>query len=1146
MLKIIAFLMFLLFPVIVVFSAPPVHFSREIRPILSQNCFFCHGPDEKAREAGLRLDVEQNAKRDHEGSIAIVPGKPDESRLIRRIESKDPDEVMPPTKLHKVITPQQIELLKEWIRQGAIWGKHWSYENVVRPTIPSSGESNPVDAFLLQRLKKEALAFSPEADRPILIRRLALDISGLPPTLEELSLLDKSKHEEIVAYYLSKPAFGEHWARQWLDLARYADSAGYPSDPGREIWSYRDWVIQALNDNKSFDQFTIEQLAGDLLPNPTDDQLIATAFHRNTMTNNEGGTNDEEFRVAAIIDRVNTTFAVWMGTTMACAQCHTHKYDPITNHEYFQLYAFLNQTEDADKRDESPLHSFYMLHQNQERARLKLELADLESKFSNPNLSWLAGLQTWEKSLPIEAKWTTLYPLKAVSRSGTELKIDENGRVLAAAPKEATDVYTIELPVAMQTVGAIRIDALSDTALPQNGPGHAGGNFVLSQVKAEIVPDDAKPVLARHVRLQLIGNRNDFLAIAEVQVFSGSENIALKGTATQISTTANGPDAKLAIDGNTDGESKKGKSVSVTGAGTEQPWWQVDLGSEQLIDRIVVWKRTDKGQGLKIDPLKITLMNEEMETVWEHDEKKSFKPREEFSVSGRHEVFFGDAFGDATQDGFNAKDVLSDVPNQAKGWAIAAFTGSDRTLTLLPLQPKKLSGPSKLLLTLNQTSKYAKHTLGAFRISVSDDSRIPELAKIPSTVLSALNSSIEPRSEAQSSTIRDYYVRNLALESTTDRARVASLTKELEGIKPLTVPILKDLEPTKRRTTKVQLRGNWQSLGDVVHAATPEAFNAIPTDAPRNRLTLAQWIVSSENPLTARVAVNRMWETLFGTGIVRSSEEFGSQGDLPEHPELLDWLAAELMESGWDVKHMLSLLLNSRAYRQQSNSTDVLNERDPDNRWLARGPRFRPAGELLRDQALAVSGLLSPKMYGPPVRPLMPKVGLKTAFGKDNDWETSQGEDRHRRSIYTEVRRNNPYPSFNTFDAPNREVCTIRRGRSNTPLQAFVTLNDLVFVESHQALSRRIVLESGPDFESRVKFTLQVCLARNPSKNELIALRTVYDKALSLYQTDKELAKKMTSSPLGLPLEGDNEAILAAWTTVASIVMNLDEFLMRR
>ncbi len=802
-------------------AAEPISFSRQIRPILSENCIACHGPDEKGRKGKLRLDDEQDAKRDRKGDFVILTGKPEQSELIRRIESTDPDEVMPPPKQHKTIPPAQLALLKEWIRQGAPWGRHWSYEPVARPSVPQNGEPNPVDAFLADRQKKEGLSWSAEAPKAILIRRLALDITGLPPTPAEVTQLSGAKHEDIVAHFLSKPAYGEHWARQWLDLARYADSAGYPSDPGRTIWAYRDWVIKALNQNQPFDRFVIDQMAGDLLPNPTEEQIVATAFHRNTMTQNEGGTSDEEFRNAAVIDRVNTTYAVFMGTTMACAQCHTHKYDPITIDEYFRSYAFLNQSADSDKRDESPLYELYPPGMKAKRDQWMKESAQAEAAFKpvKPNADWLAGFDEW----------------------------------LAKKPN------------------------LSDKAL------------------------------------------------------------------------------KAALDA-----------------------------------------------------------------------------------------------------------------------------------------PK------------------------------------------------------DKRTKAQDNLLRQYYVRNVSPATKAERDRADALKKQIADSAPVTVPVMQDLVGEKRRKTFVQLRGNWQALGDQGDEGVPTHLARWDDSLPKNRLGLARWIASRDNPLTARVTMNRLWETVFGVGIVRTSEEFGSQGDLPIHPELLDWLASEFVESGWDTKKMLSLLLNSRAYRQTSASNARLNELDPDNRFVARGPRFRPTGELLRDQALAVSGLLSAKMYGAPVRPMRPNLGLSIAFGGTGDWMTSAGEDRHRRSLYTETRRSTPYPSFATFDAPNRETCVIRRGRSNTPLQAFVTLNDPVFVETSQALARRLLKEGGATDEARLRFAYALCLSRDPDDGELKTLKALLAKSLAQYRADDALALKMATDPLGPAEKGADVPTLAAWTAVSSVIMNLDEFLMRR
>jgi len=796
-----------------------VDFGRQIRPILSENCIACHGPDEKGRKAKLRLDDEASAKSDRKGDIAIVPGKPEASSLIQRIESKDPDEVMPPPKQHKTIAPEQLALLKTWIRQGAKWGKHWSYEPVAAVKVPANGEANPIDAFLLERLRREKLAFSARADQALLIRRTALDLTGLPPTPAELERFARTPQSQVVDHYLAQPAFGEHWARGWLDLARYADSAGYPSDPGRSIWAYRDWVIRAYNANLPFDRFTVEQLAGDLLPNPTQDQLIATAFHRNTMTQNEGGTSDEEFRTAAVIDRVNTTYAVWMGTTMACAQCHTHKYDPITITEYFRSYAFLNQTADSDKGDERPTMEILTPEQKAARADLQKRSAAAEAALATVRPEWLKGFDAW------------------------------------------------------------------------------------------------------------------------------------------LATKANIAEKKVA------------------------------------------------------------------------------------------------------------------------------------TIFALPK---------------------------------------------------------EKRNAAQTKQLQDYYVRNVAPETKAEREAAAQLKQQLTALKPPTVPVLQELPAAQRRKTFVQLRGNWQALGEEVSAAVPAAWHPFPEKAPTDRLGFAQWLISPRNPLTARVQVNRLWETVFGVGIVRSSEEFGSQGDLPVHPELLDWLAGEFVRSGWDTKHMLRLMFTSRAYQQTSASDASLNERDPDNRLLARGPRFRPAGELLRDQALAGGGLLSAKMYGVPVRPMRPASGLTAAFGGSNDWTTSAGEDARRRSVYTDTRRNSPYPSFTTFDAPNRETCTLRRGRSNTPLQAFVTLNDPVFVEASQGLARRVLKEGPKDTAGRLQLAYRLCVARGADAQELKALETLLQRSLTAYRADPALAAKMATQPIGAADKGADLAELAAWTAVASVVMNLDEFLMRR
>jgi len=805
-----------------------IDFNREIRPILSNACFSCHGPDANKRKGvnhPLRLDTAEGAFADLGGYAAIVRGKPAESEIINRIRSDDPNEIMPPPSHAKRLSPTEVDRLSAWVEQGAAYARHWSYVKPSPPALPKvrdqSWPKNAIDRFILARLESEGLAPSPEADRAALIRRVSLDLTGLPPTLEEVETFIHDRlteaYERLVDRLLAKPSYGEHWGRLWLDLARYADSAGYADDPARTIWAYRDYVIRSFNANKPFDQFTIEQIAGDLLPSPTEDQSIATAFHRNTLTNNEGGTIDEEFRNVAVIDRVNTTMAVWMGTTMACAQCHDHKYDPLSQADYFRFFAFFNNTEDADRTDESPLLKVYSMAQKRQKADWQNEAAKLESTLRTTSTTLLADHYRRKAAVATAWVWTTRTPEMVVET------------------------------------------------------------------------------------LKRFGDRR--------------------------------------------GETQRAKSTK---------------------------------------PILVTL------------------------------------------------------------------------------------------------------------------------------------------------------------------ARMASLKSQLAGMKPeTTVPILRERGQGARRITKLQRRGNYLDLGEEVVEGVPAVFAPLSANASRDRLTLARWLVGSDNPLTARVVANRYWEQIFGVGIVATSEEFGAQGDLPSHPELLDWLAANLVETRWDLKRFLRLLVTSATYRQVSRVTPEQTQRDPDNRLLGRGPRVRLSAEAVRDQALAVSGLLSPKMFGPPVKPPQPSAGLSAAFGGSVDWAASKGEDRFRRGIYTLWRRSSPYPSMATFDAPNREVCTLRRTRTNTPLQALVTLNDPVYVEAAQALARRIAA-SGATPADRVRHGFRLCLARHPTDEETARLVRLYETTRATFANDPTQARQMATEPIGAAPKDADVAGLAAWTVVGNVLLNLDEMLMKR
>lgn len=771
-------------------AAAPPSFIRDIKPLLSNRCVHCHGPDAETRQGGddegLRLDTFEGATADLGGRVAIRPRTPEASEVIARITSADPDVVMPPPDSGAPLTAAEIDRLTQWIAAGAEYEPHWAYVPPKRPAVPDVARKdwprNDIDRFVLARLEAEGLAPQPEADRVTLARRLSLDLTGLPPTPEEVDafVADSSADavEQFVDHLLSHEGYGEHMARQWLDLARYADSAGYADDRPRTIWAWRDWVIQAFDSNMPFDEFTIRQIAGDLLPDATLDDRIATAFHRNTLTNSEGGTIDEEFRIGAVVDRVNTTMSTWMGTTIACAQCHDHKYDPLSQREFFSLYAILNQTADADRENERPVLDVYKAGQEARRDALTAEIALL---------------------------------------------------------------------------------------VPQLPPGN--------------------------------------------------------------------PEA----------------------------------------------------------------------------------------------------------------------------------------------------------------------------------SESPEIQAL--------------------------------------RERIAALTKERDAIRPqTTVPVLEELPADKRRVTKVQYRGNWNDLGPEVEPGVPAVFHS-PQASPEgriDRLALAQWLIDPANPLTPRVVVNRIWERLFGIGIVPTSEEFGAQGELPSHPELLDWLACELVERGWDTKALTRLIVTSATYRQSSKCPPDVIANDPENRLLSCGPRVRLSAEVIRDQALAAAGLLSRKKGGPSVHPPQPDLGLKAAFGGGLDWKTSDGEDRYRRAIYTTWRRSNPYPSMATFDAPNREVCTLRRPRTNTPLQALVTLNDPVYVEAAQALARRMIAEGGVASSDRAIRGFRLVLARKPTGAEIDRLLQLFEDARDEYRGDEVAAGKMATVPLGAPppaLAADMPE-LAAWTVVANVILNLDEAFM--
>ncbi len=1126
---------------------PEVDFNRDIRPILSRNCFACHGRDEEHRAAKLRLDQRDSALAELEdGARAIVPGDPESSELIFRITEEDETVRMPPKKAGGRLRPDEIERIRRWIAQGAAYANHWAYEPPKDRPLPEvrdrSWPRNGIDFWVLARLEAEGLRPSEPADRFTLLRRASLDLRGLPPSPSELESFAKDAsadaYEQAVERFLDDPAYGERWARMWLDLARYADSAGYGSDPLRpNMWRYRDWVIDAFNRNLPFDQFTIEQLAGDLLPDATLEQRIATAFHRNTMTNTEGGTDDEEFRVAAIKDRVDTTGQVWLGLTIGCAKCHSHKYEPISQKEYYQVYALFNQTADTDKPDEQPVIPAPTPEIQEAIQRIDAQVAALKARLDVTTPEIAAAQATWEESLRKPPAWTVLDALLASkAESGATLKALTDRSILVEGTNPVGETYTIEALTSLKAITAVRLEAIPDPSLPQGGSGRGpDGGFVLSHlsVQAEPSDDSGQAPTGRYVRVELPGN-SKMLSLAEVQVFSGGKNVALAGKAEQSSTDFDGP-PNLAIDGNTDGRYAEAKSTTHTRV-ESNPWWQVTLAEPRAIDRISLWNRTDGGLGSRLANARVLILDDARKVVWQTDLPEPPDPSRDLSPSGKRPVTLASATADLSQQGFAVADVLKPAdPNT--GWAVEPQQTVPHQAVFVAREPVSLPVPCRLTIRLEHRFKDPGKNLGRFRLSVTDDPAAIRRAEVPPSVLAILDTPAEKRTPEQMETLARHY-RSIAPVLKPIRDEIARLEKSKPDVPSL--PVMVELPPDRRRETRLLMKGNFLSPGEVVEPNVPAFLNPMPEGASNDRLGLARWLVAPDNPLTARVAVNRFWSQLFGTGLVETEEDFGTQGDLPSHPELLDWLAREYVRSGWDTKALLRLMVTSATYRQSSRVTPERLQKDPRNRLLSRGPRFRLEAEMVRDQALAISGLLSRKVGGPSVFPVQPEGLWQAAFNGQRTWSTSKGDDRYRRGLYTFWRRTVPYPSMAAFDAPSREICTVKRTRTNTPLQAFVTLNDPVFVEAAQALARRIVREGGASVEDRVRYGLLLSLGRPPSSRQVEVLTGLFESERARYQSDAQKALALATEPLGPLPEGMDPAEMAAWTTVANVLLNLD------
>ncbi len=1003
-------------------AAASARFSRDVLPILSDNCLICHGPDEKNRKASLRLDLRESAVTSRKGVTAIVPGKPDESELMRRILSADPSDRMPPDKSHKPpLSAEQVSTLRQWIAEGAPWGIHWAFEKPARPQPPTNG-FHPVDGFIRSRLKEARLSWAPEAPRQTLIRRLTFDLTGLPPTPAEVAAFvsDKTPHawERVIDRLLASEHFGERMASWWMDVARYADTDGHQADDTRASWPWRDWVVGAFNRNQPFDQFTIEQFAGDLLPHALPDQILATSFHRNHLTNGEGGRDPEESRIDYVIDRVNTMGAVWLGLTLGCAQCHSHKFDPISQSEYYSLTAFFNSIDEDGKagrgstpflKYESPRAARAVVESQQLASQRTAEEAAARQQAEAPFERWLAKNLQAVRLHGFQA-WHALRG-RVESAEGTRFSHEPDGTVQAFGPNPNQDDYRLIARASLSRVTGLKLEVLPH--LSHTGGGYSrgkSGEFILTNLKIQVRQD-------------------------------GNSQVRELGISSAIA---------------------------------------------------------------------------------------------DFSADKKANNNYGDV-----------KDTLDDDPRN--GWTTK---GSPPTLPRVAVfalnEPWMLKSDEHLIVELRQRSTLGDANIGRFKLSVTDQpgDTVRRLTNAPLVDLTASSASdttqIEPALRAR--LFAQYLEDDMAHKKARKALDLAlsQLAEVRKAAEAMNVMVL--AERKEPRATHILIRGVWDKKGDTVDRAVPESIAPWPDHGPRSRLGLAQWIMSRENPLTARVTANHVWQLLFGVGLVRTPEDFGLQGERPTHPLLLDWLAVELRDSGWDIKRLIRILATSETYKQSSNLSEEAATRDPENRLFGRSPRFRLPSWMLRDAALSTSGLLNAAIGGPPVRPYQPEGVWEEIFMGRFHYEPSQGMAQFRRTLYAFWRRTIA-PTF-LFDSAQRRVCEVRTPRTNTPLQALTLLNDDGYLEASRALAVGMLhLDRGTP--ARLQWLFERVLSRPPTRPELTVLQRELDRAAAYYRNHRRDAAAFLEGGQSVADPRLDSAELAAHAVIASLVINLDEALTR-
>jgi hypothetical protein len=1155
-------------------AAAPLDFTRDIRPILSDNCFACHGPDDNKRKAKLRFDRREDAlKPAKSGEFAIVPGAPEKSQMVARITTADEDDMMPPPVTKKKLTPSQIELLTRWIKDGAPWKEHWAYVKPERPAVPEvEGKDwprNPIDPFVAARLEQEKLKPSPEADRPTLIRRASLDLTGLPPTPQEVDafLADGSPeaYEKVVDRLLASPRYGEHQARYWLDAARYADSHGYHIDSERSLWKWRDWVIDAFNKNMPFDEFTTAQLAGDLLPNPTAEQKIGSGYIRANMSTGEGGAIVEEYQSKYTFDRTETSGTIWMGLTLVCARCHSHKYDPISQREYYGLYAIFNTLNesvmDGNRPNPDPFMKVPTPEQSRRQEELKKLVADGQTKIHAPmpelDQAQLAWQEKWH--LKLAAGWTTPLPhlVQSTLTNGAQLRVLDDRSVLAVGPNPESDVYEFRTFLDAGSFAGLRLETLPHESFPKQSAARTDdGRFRLGEVEAELIlPDkDGKPGKPRKVKFtQAVADAFE-PKFEPATAIDGKAETGWGVAAADVAAPHSAlflPGEPVKVAANTELRVK----LRFEASKTKRAIGHFRLAAAQNEDLIKLLNPPKVEPWQLVGPFKTEGPEHGFTNVYEPETKVDLKKgypgvkdevkwqaKADFEdgkpqllvqdLHGIHGAFF--LYRTLTVPADRKLDVSLRADDALKLWVndklVAQRANDEDGLLRVTVDLKK--GQNKFLLKIVTVQ-------GAAYFTYNQD--LGDADRVPADIAAVLAASKAPAG-AQQTQVRNYFRRANSADFRKLYENVEKWREEDAAIEKAIPTTMVAKEMDKPRETRMLMRGEYDKPGDKVIAGVPAVLPPLPKDAPTNRLGFAKWLLDPSHPLTARVTANRIWQQYFGVGLVKTTEDFGVQGEAPSHPELLDWLATELVSSGWNVKKLHRLIATSATYRQSSKLTPELRARDPENRLLARGPRFRVDGEVVRDTALFVGGLLVERQGGRSVKPYEPS-GLWEAVSFNNSQKYVQdlGEANYRRSLYTYWKRQSPPPNMLIFDAPTREYCVVRRPRTNTPLQALALLNDPQFVEASRAFAQRILLEGGKDPKERLAYAFRLATGRRASAQELDVLLGVLNQQVDDFRKDGASAEKLLAVGAFKPTAELDKAELAAWATIASMILNLDE-----